>query len=256
MTITPASSPSPGSATIAAAAARSRWKEPSRLTWTTVWNGSTLWAPRLPAVFSAQPMPAQVTAIRSPGPAAATAASTWAGSVTSQATNAPSSSPATASPRSASTSAIVTCAPSTRSRRAVAAPRPDAPPHTSALAPSIRMGRRLGDRAPRRGDGVRGAVRVGLRRAPARHGDPHRRAIPPARPAEPRRALLLHPRDHRGGRRVVVAQADERLVEHDVVEHRHAVRRGQPLGDPRGERAVALDQLSDAAAAELAHGRP
>ena len=58
---------------------------PIRLIAITVSKGWSVWAPRLPAVFSAQPIPAQQTLMRSPpgsAAAAATAASTVSGSVT------------------------------------------------------------------------------------------------------------------------------------------------------------------------------
>ena len=62
---------------------------PIRLTVTVIRNGSNWCGPRLPAVFSAQPTPAQQTEMRTPS---GTAASTCSGSVTSQRTNvAPSS---------------------------------------------------------------------------------------------------------------------------------------------------------------------
>ena len=95
---TPRSPSASGSlASIADAAKRSTLKVPIRLTRTTDSNGSSACGPREPAVFSAQPMPAQQTDIRS-GPAAATALSTCDPSVTSHATNRAPSSSASASP--------------------------------------------------------------------------------------------------------------------------------------------------------------
>ena len=83
---TPRSPSSSGSlASIAAAASRSTLKVPIRFTRMTASNGSNECGPRLPAVFSAQPMPAQQTEIRSV-PAASTAAATCAASVTSHST--------------------------------------------------------------------------------------------------------------------------------------------------------------------------
>src|SRR4051812_40818231 len=84
-------------------------------------------------------------AMRSPpsAPAAAsTAAATSSSFVTSVLTNVASSpsSPASAEPFSSLTSAMVTTAPSSCRRRAVASPRPDAPPETRAPAFSICMG--------------------------------------------------------------------------------------------------------------------
>ena len=137
---TPRSPSASGSlASMAAAARRSTLNVPIRFTRTTASKGSNACGPRLPAVFSAHPMPAQQTAIRRPS-AACTAASTSSAFVTSQATKRAPSSAASASPRSALRSAIVSSAPAARRRRAVAAPRPEAPPATSARDPSMRMG--------------------------------------------------------------------------------------------------------------------
>src|SRR3954451_9027372 len=69
---TPRSSPAGSTPSIAADARRSTLNVPSRLTRITVSNGSNGRGPRLPAVFSAQPMPAPHTEIRN-GPAAAAA---------------------------------------------------------------------------------------------------------------------------------------------------------------------------------------
>src|SRR4051794_26092758 len=91
-------------------------------------------------------MPAQQTEIRRPlsAPAAAsTAACTGSGSITFASTKlarSPSS-PASALPFSALRSAITTEAPAACRACAVAAPRPEAPPTTSALAPSISTAR-------------------------------------------------------------------------------------------------------------------
>ena len=141
LTQTPRSPSASGSlASIAAAARRSTLKVPIRFTRTTASNGSNECGPRRPAVFSAQPMPAQQTEIRSE-PAASMASATCSAFVTSHSTKRAPSSSASAAPFSALRSAIVISAPAARSRRAVAAPSPDAPPATSALAPSILMTR-------------------------------------------------------------------------------------------------------------------
>ena len=94
------------------------------------------------AVRCAQPIPAQQTEMRSPpgaSAAASTAACTGSGSITFTSMKAAfsPSSEASASPFSAFRSAITTEAPRSCSARTVAAPRPEAPPATSALAPSI-----------------------------------------------------------------------------------------------------------------------
>src|SRR4051794_28716030 len=126
-------------ASIAPAASRSTLKVPIRLTLMTVSDGSKPCAPRLPAIFSAQPMPAQQTLMRRPSSPAArsTAAAIWSESVTSAATKPAPSSSASAEPRSRLRSAIVTFAPAALKARAVAAPRPEAPPATRAFIPSI-----------------------------------------------------------------------------------------------------------------------
>src|SRR3954453_22868737 len=146
---------------IFAAARRRTLKLPTRLIAITRSNSARSCGPLRPAVFSAGPIPAQLTLIRSPAsPAAAsTAAWTWASSVTSVATNRAPSSSASAAPRSASMSAIVTFAPASSSARAVAAPRPDAPPATRAFVRSICMARTLTEA---RGAGLRGGAREHL----------------------------------------------------------------------------------------------
>ena len=78
----------------------------------------------------------------------------------------------------------------------------------------------------------------------------------PAGAAEPARALLLHAGDDGVRGRVVVAEAHEHLVEDDVGEDRDARLAAQPVRDPRGQPAVALDQVGDAVAAELAQRGP
>ena len=143
---TPRSPESAGwTASIAADASRSTLNVPIRLTAITFSNGSSAWGPRLPATFSTQPIPAQQTEIlRPPGAAAAsfTAAATVLASLTSTRANlarSPSSS-ATRWPLSSFRSAMTTCAPPACRRRAVASPRPDAPPATKAPVPRICIG--------------------------------------------------------------------------------------------------------------------
>ena len=90
-------------------------------------------------------MPAQQTEIRSPpgaSAAASTAACTGSGSITFASMKAAfsPSSQASASPFSVFMSAMTTEAPRPCRARTVAAPRPEAPPATSALAPSILIG--------------------------------------------------------------------------------------------------------------------
>ena len=87
-------------------------------------------------------MPALLTTM-STGPSASSIAATPAraepASATSMCTAMPSISPATERALASFRSATATCAPSAASRRAVAAPIPDAPPVTSAIRPSSRM---------------------------------------------------------------------------------------------------------------------
>ena len=143
---TPRSPSSSGSLSdIAAQASRRTLKVPIRFTLITLWKISRSCGPCLEAVRWAQPIPAQQTEIRSPpgaSAAASTAACTGSGSITfasMKAARSPSSE-ASASPFSALRSAITTEAPRSCSARAVAAPSPEAPPATSALAPSILIG--------------------------------------------------------------------------------------------------------------------
>jgi len=149
LTHTPRSPSSSGSLPFMAAAAnRSTLNVPIRLMRSTVSNGISWCGPRLDAVRSAHPTPAQLMLTRNPSPWAAacsTAASTCPSSLTSHRTKfarSPSSL-ARASPLSAFRSAIVTSAPPSCSARTVASPRPDAPPATSAPEPAIFIGAEL-----------------------------------------------------------------------------------------------------------------
>ena len=88
-----------------------------------------------PILLAATPMPAQLTRMRGVPSAACTAAmpaATESGSTTSTRWNTPPSSAARASPASALRSKSATLTPSAASRRAVAAPSPEAPPVTIA----------------------------------------------------------------------------------------------------------------------------
>ena len=89
-------------------------------------------------VRSAQPMPAQLTAVRNGGAAVAarsTAACTDDSSATSVRANSPFISSAIRWPAASFRSAITTVAPAAASTRAVASPRPLAPPETIAEVP-------------------------------------------------------------------------------------------------------------------------
>jgi hypothetical protein len=110
-------------------------KEPIRLTLITRSKSASAIGPSLPITRLATPMPAQFTSTRA-GPcaldAAATAASAEAESETSQIAAVPLISAATLSASLALRSQTATLAPWAASRRAVAAPNPDAPPVTMA----------------------------------------------------------------------------------------------------------------------------
>ena len=57
------------------------------------------------------------------------------------------------------------------------------------------------------------------------------------------------------GGALVGLEAEEHLVEHDLVQHLGAGRSASRAREPRGEVAAALDELGDPAAAELADRR-
>ena len=98
--------------------------------------------PSRPTVRDAQPMPAQLIAARSGAPvatAASTAAWTDASSDTSVRAKWPPISSAICLPRSSFRSATSTVAPAAARTRAVASPRPLAPPETIAEVPLSSM---------------------------------------------------------------------------------------------------------------------
>ena len=130
---------------MAAAASRSTLKVPTRLTMTVLVKAPrSCGSPSRPTVRCAQPMPAQLTAIRSGRSlpvASAIAACTDASSVTSVRTKVvcPPSSAASACPRSSCRSRMVTAAPLAASARVVASPSPEAPPVTTAATSKFFM---------------------------------------------------------------------------------------------------------------------
>src|ERR1022692_2948039 len=144
--ITPRS-PSASAASVfamAAAAIRIRLNVPIRLTSMTLRKiARSCGVPSRPTVRAAQPIPAQFTATRSGGPSA-TAASTaaWTGPsfTTSVRMKRPPMAVASAVPRCSLRSATSTAAPAAASSRAVASPRPLAPPETIAAVPFSFMG--------------------------------------------------------------------------------------------------------------------
>ena len=94
--------------------------------------------PSRPTVRAAQPIPAQLTTVRSGAPvatAASTAAVTESSSTTSVFTNRPPVSAATALPCSSLRSATTGVTPAAASLRATAAPSPLAPPEMIAAVP-------------------------------------------------------------------------------------------------------------------------
>src|SRR6266542_1781750 len=103
-------------------------------------------------------------------------------------------------------------------------------------------------------DRIGGKVDVLLGRGPVGDRDPHRTAVLPDRATHPTRPVALDRRDDRcgalvgGGR----SEADEDLVEDDVVEDRDPGRGGEPLRDPAGERTASVYELGDAGSTERA----
>ncbi|MNN52666.1 hypothetical protein D3C81_1673780 [compost metagenome] len=140
--ITPRSPPAVSSVSMPAAERAMQRKVPIRLIWMMrskasdgkclIWSGASL---ERDAVLMALPVPAQLTRMRS-WPMAARAlakpASTSASEVTLTWQNTPPSSRASASPFSTFRSNSATRTPCAASARAVAAPRPEAPPVTTA----------------------------------------------------------------------------------------------------------------------------
>src|SRR6266516_988231 len=168
---------------IAAAAIRIRLNVPIRLMSKTLRNVARLCgAPSRFTVRSAQPMPAQFTTVRSGAPvavAAPTAAATDASSDTSVLTNSPPVSSATVLPRSSFRSAMTTALPAAASARAVASPRPLAPPEMIAAVPLSSMaGSILGGPPP----GPAGRRKSGT---PAGHLSVPRSTIRAGRPPPP-----------------------------------------------------------------------
>src|SRR4051794_15323591 len=129
-------------AAIAEAARRAQLYVPTRLTRRTNSNCSSgIGVRSRPMIRPARPRPALLTRMRS-GPsseAASTAARTCSSSATSAFTYAPSISAASFSPFSSCRSSTTTLLPRWASNRAVASPRPDAPPVTMADAPAMSM---------------------------------------------------------------------------------------------------------------------
>src|SRR5262245_24298533 len=167
---------------------------PIRFTWITRVKAARSAGPRLLKVFSATPIPAQLTRTCTPPKRATTASSARATSsalVTSAAAKSPRSPnpPATSGPREVGRSSSATRAPSAARRSAVARPRPDAPPVITAVALAIRMPAEYSNAA------VHWPGEPGPERAP-RLGPHPRRAGCPRRRARRRAG---GGRRHRGG---------------------------------------------------------
>src|SRR3954471_8510548 len=130
--MTPRSPPALGEAlAIASAASRIMLKVPIAFTVSTLTKRPRACGASLPSVRSAMPMPAQLTSTWRPPnsfTANATAALPSASEVTSVLAKRPPSSFASFSPASACRSAMTTLPPPSAAMRAVAAPRPEAPP--------------------------------------------------------------------------------------------------------------------------------
>ena len=108
----------------------------------------------------------------------------------------------------------------------------------------LQLAPRLSPTAAAKAATVRSTSAVG--RPPARDREPDRGAPVPGRPAHPRLAALPAPPRAPLRRRRVVREAEEHLVEDDVVEHLAARELGDALGERAARGAAALDQLGDA----------
>jgi hypothetical protein len=152
LTITPRSPSISSAAMIRSAASRMTLNVPIKLTVTTRENRSSGNGPFLPTVRAAGPMPAQLTAMRRvpSSPARSRASVTSSGEVTSPALNraASPSSLATSAPDDEGRSSSTTLPPPVTIRRAVASPRPDAPPVTSATESASCIARTLASARP------------------------------------------------------------------------------------------------------------
>ena len=99
------------------------------------------------------------------------------------------------------------------------------------------------------------AVDVRLGRPPARRPRADRSASVPHRRAHPRLALACTAASD-GPRLLVVREAKEHLVEHDVVQHLAARQPGDPFREAACVGARALDEVGDPGAAELPGSQP
>ena len=109
----------------------------------------------------------------------------------------------------------------------------------------------LGERPRERSDGPHDVV---LGRPPPRDGEPDRRPPVPRRATHPCLATGLHGRES-GARRRVVREAEEHLVEHDLVQHLGTGEGRDLLGERSRVAAAAVDELADPGPAERADRR-
>src|SRR5438552_3675637 len=105
------------------------------------------------------------------------------------------------------------------------------------------------------------APHVLLGGAPVAHGNPHQGAPAPDGTGEPAGAVALDLLDHVLGPPVALArggggafEANQRLVEHHLVDHLHAGSFREKLGEQPRMRAAALHQRRDSRAAQRAQG--
>ena len=98
-------------------------------------------------------------------------------------------------------------------------------------------------------------VHVGPGGRPVGDRNAHRREALPRRAAGPAGPVRLYARDDRARRRIVVAEAHQHLVQHDVVEDPHARGTAEALREVPRMRAAAIDEVGDAFAAQRSQGR-
>src|SRR5688572_1138262 len=90
-------------------------------------------------------------------------------------------------------------------------------------------------------------------RRPAADADAHGRSSVPYRASAPARALRLNRRD-RAARLLGIAESDQHLVQHHLVQHVMA-RCAQTFGESTGLAAVARDELREASSPERSQRR-
>src|SRR5256885_2911275 len=101
---------------------------------------------------------------------------------------------------------------------------------------------------------LQAALDIVFRRRPGRHTDTHRRPAVPLRPTAPTGPFGLNAINH-STRRRVVAEANQHLIERDLVQHLVPGGR-EPGGEPGGVTAAALHQVGEPGTAERRERRP